>query len=117
VRNDRFQVRHHVLSDQRARERRIRKAEGESNVRKNANVLRIPRRRVEAPQVPHEHGVEKSLGQKRAEQMTLMSAELPTHVVSTVETRSGAQSLAHPISCAYICLITLAQNIRTDGMS
>jgi hypothetical protein len=102
MRNDRFRVRHHVLG-YRARERRIRKAGG-SNVRKNANVLLIPRRRVEAPQVPHEHGVEKSLGQKRAEQMTLMSAELLTHVVSTVETRSGAQSLAHPMSYAYICL-------------
>jgi hypothetical protein len=86
---------------------------GKSKVRKNANVLRIPRRTVEAPQVPHEHGVEKSLDQKRAEQMTLMR----TPVVSTVEIRSGAQRLAHPMSCAYICLITLAQNIRTDGMS
>jgi hypothetical protein len=117
VRNDRFQVKDHVLSSRRARKRRIRKAGGESNVQKNANILRIPRRTVEAPQVPHEHGVEKWLDQKRAEQMTLMSAELLTPVASTVETRSGAQSLAHPMSCAYICLITLAQNIRTDGMS
>jgi hypothetical protein len=75
---------------------------GKSNVRKNANVLRIPRRTVEAPQVPHEHGVEKSLDQKRAEQMTLMSAKLLTPVVSTVETPSRAQRLAHPMGCAYI---------------
>jgi hypothetical protein len=84
---------------------------GESNVRKNVNVLRIPRRTVEAPQVPHELGTRSHLA-KRAEQMTLMGAELLTPVVRTVETRSGAQSLAHLISCAYICLITLAQNIR-----
>jgi hypothetical protein len=70
-----------------------------------------------APQVPHEHGVEKSLGQKRAEQMVLVSAESLTPVVSMVETRSGAQTLAHPISCTYICSITLAQNTRTDKMS
>jgi hypothetical protein len=34
---------------------------GESKVRKNANVLRIPRRTVEAPPVPHEHGVRSCL--------------------------------------------------------
>jgi hypothetical protein len=56
------------------------KGRGESKIRKNANVLRIPRRTVEAPQVPQELGVEKSLDQKRAEQMTLMSPELLTLV-------------------------------------
>jgi hypothetical protein len=67
--------------------------EGKAAVRKNANVLRIPRKTVEAPQVPHVHGVEKLLGQKRAEKMTLMSVELLTPVVSMAETRSGAQIL------------------------
>lgn len=47
--------------------------------------------------------------------MISMSAELLTHVVSTVETRSRAQSLAHPMSYAYICLNIGKKIIRIDG--
>jgi hypothetical protein len=38
---------------------------GNNNDRKDPNVLRIPRRTIEAPQVPHDDGAEKSLHQKR----------------------------------------------------
>ena len=79
--------------------------------RKYTNVLRIPRRMTEAPQVPHEQGAEKSLHQKRAAQVASMNDRLLTPVVSTVETRCGTQGLARQM-IAYMCLIELARIIE-----
>jgi hypothetical protein len=47
-------------------ESEYKKCRGNNNGRKDSNVLRIPRWTMEATQVPHDHGAENSLHQKRA---------------------------------------------------
>ena len=102
-----------VVQDREAQERQ----EADNNDRKNADILPIPRRMIPAPQVPHEHVTEKSFRQKRVAQVAPMCSELLTPVVSTVETHSGAQSLAHQMGSAYICVKKVGTNNRADGMS
>lgn len=82
-----------------------------NNDRKHTDVLRIPRRTIEAPQVPHEQGAEKSLHQKRVVQDASTNDRLLTPVVSTVETCCETHSLARQM-VAYMCLKKLARIIE-----